>query len=108
LIPKEAMTKAAAYRWHRRQTRFFFNYVKIFLLFISVLILSPFVISLSVIPIAIVGAGAGVQVAGWITVVAIFVSQGLIWVVFSWLLGRLSMLFLATAVDNHMSILEAW
>ena len=109
LVPEEGLSVGAAYRWRMRQTKFFLNYVKIFLLLIPLMILT--IILLGIIgglPFLIVINLLGVEGESHIGVAIGIAINGSLWIIVGWFFARLSMVFPATAIDNHMSIGKGW
>jgi hypothetical protein len=94
LLPGQSTTVGGAYRWHMRQTRFFFNYLKIFGTVIPFMLIAGVVIGMITAPLATHWAIAVIQIA--------YIVVG------GWIFARLSMLFPATAVDRHMKYAEGW
>jgi hypothetical protein len=99
-------TAASTYRWRGRQTQFFFNYVKIGLLLIPVMLVVSVVVGLVMGIVAIPFAAGGFSTAAVLIITV--GSQIVVWGVVGWLFARFSLLFPATAVDEHMKFRAGW
>ena len=102
LLPSETVSARSAYRLHKRQLQFFFNYLKLILL--SLLLLLPFFIAMiSATALVAMFANAIGDAAGWIFLTGI---QFAIVIGFLYFYARVMLMFPATAVDNHMKLGE--
>lgn len=109
LVPAGAATPASAYRWQGRQTKFFLNYLRVFIVlipFIAALAIVGGIIAAGVGAMVGKGGGANTSVAG-ITAIVV-TAQLLLLLCVGWFWGRFAMLFPATAVDQHMKLREGW
>ena len=97
LLPDESVTIGSAYRWRMRQTRFLFNYVKIFLAILAIMLFFW---------VAVAGIGPMVMAFGIPQLLILFQIAYLI--VAGLVFARSSLLFPATAVDQHVDLAKGW
>lgn len=104
----EALSARTAWRWRPRQTRFLINYVKIGLLLFLLSI--PLVLVMAVVSVMTMAISpATEQGSGPMAMIGFGLAMNvLLMAVVLWVFARLSMLFPATAVDNHMSVRAGW
>ena len=110
LVPEEQASAGAAYRWGRRQWRFLFNWVKVFLVMIPPLIFAVLHRRYCR-PCGRIRRRRG---EGWRRIRHRFdccgrlIAQILVWLVVGWVYAKFSMLFPSTAADAHMKLGEGW
>ncbi len=111
LVPEEQASAGAAYRWGRRQWRFLFNYLKVFLVTIPLFVVAVVAVVVGAVVVAAVAgavAARGEETGTGLIVVFVIVTQILLWLVVGWFYARFSMLFPSTAADAHMKLREGW
>jgi hypothetical protein len=105
LIPGEPIHPKSAYRWQQRQTKFLMNYVKTTLVVVPIFLIGSFVAGLLATPFA--GGGGGTRISTF-AVVWLIGTQMAVWIVVGAISARLSLLFPATAADEHMDLGTGW
>lgn len=108
LVPSEAASARSAYRWEGRQTRFLFNYIKVFLLAIPVFVLVAIIVGGLGAVIGAASSDAGSAPESSTLLLVILLVQMFVWLSLGLFYARFSMLFPATAADAHMGIREGW
>lgn len=108
LTPGEALSARTAWRWRPRQTRFLVNYLKIGLLLFLLSIPLVFVMAVVSVMTMAISPATGQGPDPSVMIGFGLAMNVLLMAVVLWVFARLSMLFPATAVDNHMSVRTGW